>query len=94
MFQSKFPFKDNKVYVILCARFTTFSGLFLLFQRAVSFLNRFELSDTSVISFSGQSTSIWGISAPAQEEMIVNLRKAANSTDKSIKLEFSIVVIR
>ena len=60
-------------------------------QTAVSFLNRFQLSDISVVSFNGESTSIWGISEPAQKDMIEALQKPSITQPK---LEFSMSIVR
>ncbi|XP_070191211.1 piezo-type mechanosensitive ion channel component 2-like isoform X2 [Littorina saxatilis] len=64
-------------------------------RNAISFLNRFELSDISVVSFSGESTAIWGISEPAQKELIRALQESKNKTNQQrIKLEFSMTIVR
>ncbi|KAL8575931.1 hypothetical protein ACOMHN_027329 [Nucella lapillus] len=72
---------------------SNFSALKEYFSRdrsAVSFLNRFETKDISVISFYGESTSIWGISKPAEMEMVEELEKQ----HESLKLEFAITIVR
>lgn len=60
-----------------------------MIQNAMSFLNNYEREDVSVIEFDGESTSIWGISPPAQEQMVNDLA----STNYE-NLEFSVSILR
>ncbi|XP_076448756.1 piezo-type mechanosensitive ion channel component 1-like [Babylonia areolata] len=71
------------------SNFSSLKDYFSRDQASMSYLNRFEEVDISVISFNGESTAIWGISKPAQMEMIENLEN-----QNKMKLEFSITVIR
>ncbi|XP_025076547.1 piezo-type mechanosensitive ion channel component 2-like isoform X5 [Pomacea canaliculata] len=62
---------------------------FLQNEAAISFLNRFEVPDVTVVNVSGQSTAIWGISPPSQDLMIKNL-----ASGNPVQLELSVTIIR